>query len=99
MRVIGLDVHRSFAVAAILEDIVLSSSGRVELVRDAVVTFGRKLRVNDEVVIEVTGNRAMIVRLLQPFVHRVVISNPLQACAIAHAKTKTDKVDTAVLAK
>jgi len=99
MRVIGLDVHRSFAVAALLEHNVLSSGGRVELTRDAVVTFGRKLRPNDEVVIEATGNTAMIVRLLRPFVRRVVIANPLQVRAIAHAKIKTDKIDAAVLAK
>jgi transposase len=41
----------------------------------------------------------MIVRLLRPFVRRVVIANPLQVRAIAHAKIKTDKIDAAVLAK
>jgi transposase len=99
MRVMGLDVHRSFAVVAILEDSVLSSGGRVELARGAVVAFGRKLRPKDEVVIEATGNTAMIVRLLRPFVQRVVIANPLQVRAIAHAKVNTDKIDAAVLAK
>jgi hypothetical protein len=39
MRVIGLDVHRSFAVTALLEDEQLRSGGRVELTRDAVVVF------------------------------------------------------------
>src|SRR5580698_2239328 len=99
MRVIGLDVHRSFAVVAILEDTLLSNGGRVELTRDAVIAFGRQLRVDDEVVIEATGNTSMIVRLLRPFVRRVVIANPLQVRAIAHAKIKTDKIDAAVLAK
>ena len=72
MRVIGLDVHRSFAVVAMIEDNAVSNGGRVELTRDAVVAFGRKLRADDEVVIEATGNTAMIVRLLRPFVQRVV---------------------------
>jgi transposase len=99
MRVIGLDVHRSFAVVAYLEDGLPSGGGRVELTRDAVIAFGRQLRPHDEVVIEATGNTAMIVRLLRPFVRRVVIANPLQVRAIAHAKVKTDKVDAAVLAK
>ncbi len=57
MRVIGLDVYRSFAVAAVLEGNVLSSGGRVELTRDAVVAFGRKLRANDEIVIGEQGTR------------------------------------------
>ena len=99
MRVIGLDVHRSMAVVAILENGHLSSGGRVDLTRDAVIAFGRKLRSDDEVVIEATVNTATIVRLLRPFVRRVVIANPLQVRAIAHAKIKTDKIDATVLAK
>src|SRR6201996_8975756 len=99
MRVIGLDVHRSMAVVAVLEKERLTSGGRIDLTRDAVIAFGRKLRSDDEVVIETTVNTAATVRLLCPFVRRVVIANPLQVRAIAHAKIKTDKVDAAVLAK
>ena len=99
MRVIGLDVHRSFAVVAILEGGVIRSGGRVDLTRGAVIAFGQRLRADDEVVLEATGNTATIVRLLRPFVRRVVIANPLQVRAIAHAKVKTDKIDAAVLAK
>src|SRR5918995_2670031 len=99
MRVIGLDVHRSFAVAAFLEDGQLRSGGRVELTRDAVVAFGEQLRPDDEAVVEATGNTATIVRLLRPFVRRMVIANPLQVRAIAHAKVKTDKIDAGTLAK
>ena len=42
MRVVGLDVHRSFAVVAYLEDGLPSSGGRVDLTRDAVMTFGKR---------------------------------------------------------
>ena len=99
MRVIGLDVHRSMAVVAVLEKERLTSGGRIDLTRDAVIAFGRKLRSDDEVVVEATVNTAAIVHLLRPFVRRVVIANPLQVRAIAHAKIKTDKIDAAVLAK
>jgi len=99
MRVIGLDVHRSMAVVGALENRRLTSGGRIDLTRDAVIAFGRKLRPDDEVVIEATVNTAAIVHLLRPFVRRVVIANPLQVRAIAHAKIKTDKIDAAVLAK
>ena len=92
MRVVGLDVHRSMAVVAILENGHLSSGGRVELTRDAVIAFGRKLRSGDEVVIEATVNTATIVRLLRSFVRRVVIANPLQVRAIAHAKPNFDSL-------
>jgi transposase len=91
MRVIGLDVHRSFAVVAFLENGAIRSGGRIDLAREAVIAFGQQLRADDEVVLEATGNTATIVRLLRPFVRRVAIANPLQVRAIAHAKIKTDK--------
>lgn len=99
MRSIGMDVHRSFAQVAIHEDGITAKSFRIELEHDAVVAFGEGLRPDDEVVIEATGNTAAIVRLLTPFVGRVVIANPLQVKAIAHARVKTDKVDAAILAQ
>ena len=37
-------------------------------------------------------------RVLSRFVRRVVIANPLQVKAIAHAHVKTDKVDAGTLA-
>ena len=74
MRVIGLDVHRSMAVVAVLENRRLSSGGRIDLTRNAVIKFGRKLRSDDEVVIEAAVNTVTIVRLLRPFVGRVVIA-------------------------
>ena len=39
MRVIGLDVHRTMAVVAILDGTSLSSGGRIDLTRDAVIAF------------------------------------------------------------
>ena len=63
------------------------------------VAFGKALRRSDEVVLEATGNTGVIVRLLMPFVRRVVVANPLQVRSIAWAKVKTDKIDAALLAK
>jgi transposase len=94
-----MDVHRSFAQVAIHEDGITAKSFRLELEHDAVVAFGKDLRADDEVVLEATGNTAAIVRLLTPFVARVVIANPMQVKAIAHARVKTDKVDAAILAQ
>jgi transposase len=100
MRVIGLDVHRSFAVAAAVEDATVRQLGRIELTREKVLAFARQhLRSEDEVVLEATGNTFAIAKLLTPLVKRVVIANPLLVRAIAHAKVKTDKIDAAVLAK
>src|SRR6185436_15575912 len=44
------------------------------------------------------GNCMAVSRVLTPFVKRVVIANPLQVKAIAHAHVKTDKVDAGTLA-
>jgi len=88
MRVVALDVHRSFAQVAELEDGVLRQRGRVDLVRHKVLELARTLRPDDEVVLEATGNTMAIVRLLKPHVGRVVIANPLQVRVIAEAKAK-----------
>ena len=61
MRVIGLDVHRSFGQIAILEGKEIRDAGRVAMEREAVLTFGRSLNRSDEVVLEETGNTAIIV--------------------------------------
>jgi transposase len=60
--------------------------------------FGRSLSTTDEVVIEATGNAMAVVRVLSPYVARVIVANPLQVKAIAHAHVKTDKIDAGVLA-
>ncbi len=95
LPVIGLDVHRSFAQVAELENGVLRQCGRVDLVRDKVLAFARTLRADDEMVLEATGNTMAIVKLLKPHVGRVFIANPLQVRVIAEVKAKTDRIDAA----
>ena len=97
-RVIGIDIHRTFGEVVIWENGVLRREGRVEMTRTALEGFGRRLEKSDEVVIEATGNCMAVSRVLSPFVARVVIANPLQVKAIAHAHVKTDKVDAGILA-
>lgn len=99
MRVIGMDVHRSFAQIAILADGKVISEQRLDLVQEKVIAFGRTLKPDDEVVLEATGNTAAIERLLRPFVTRVVIANSRMVRAIAYARVKTDKIDAITLAR
>lgn len=99
MRSIGMDVHRSFAQIAVVEDGTVVENFRIDMEHDAVLAFGRRLCRTDEVVLEATGNTAAIVRLLSPFVGHVIIANPMQVKAIAHARVKTDKVDAKILAQ
>jgi len=97
-RVIGIDLHRTFGEVVIWENGVLRHAGRVDMTRAGLEGFGKSLRATDEVVIEATGNCMAVSRVLSPFVKRVVIANPLQVKAIAHAHVKTDKVDAGTLA-
>ena len=97
-RVIGIDIHRTFGEVVIWENGLTRHAGRVELTRTALEGFGKQLLETDEVVIEATGNCMAVSRVLSPHVKRVVIANPLQVKAIAHAHVKTDKVDAGTLA-
>src|SRR5262249_18341866 len=97
-RVIGMDIHRTFAEAVFWEDGRLRSAGRIDMTRSGLEGFGRSLRKDDEVVVEATGNAMGVVRALSPYVARVIVANPMQVKAIAHAQVKTDKIDAGVLA-
>ena len=99
MAIIGMDIHRSFAQAAFLQDGQVKREQRVDLVHDRLVRFGKSLSVEDEVVIEATGNSATVERILRPFVKRVVVANPRMVRAIAYARVKTDKIDAVILAR
>ena len=78
---------------------VIRDAGKVDLERSRLLHFAKSLKPDDEIVLEATGNTSAIVRLLSPFVARVVIANPNLVRAIAWAKVKTDKIDARVLAK
>jgi len=99
VQIVGMDIHRSFAQVAILEDGTIIRQLRVDLVHDRLVAFAKTLSLEDEVVIEVTGNSAAVERILRPHVKRVAVANPRLVRAIAYARVKTDKVDAGTLAK
>lgn len=100
-RFVGLDIHKR-----VVEVCVLDAEGQVVqrlrtgTSRAALETLGRTvLRPDDRVVLEATTNTWAIVRVLEPFVAALVVSNPLRTRAIAEAKVKTDTVDAEVLAQ
>jgi transposase len=57
------------------------------------------LRTTGHVVLEATGNAAIIVNVLRPHVAYVAIANPLRVRLIAEARVKTDRIDAAVPAQ
>ncbi len=97
-RCFGLDVHRDFAQVAIWQDGVVRQAGRFATTPEQVRAFADSLAPTDEVALEVTGNTWAIATLLASRAGRVVVSNPAKTRAIAEAKVKTDKVDSAILA-
>jgi transposase len=99
-RYVGIDLHKQLIVGHIVD-----SGGRTldtfryESVDGPTLALigRRRLTQEDEVVLEATTHCWAVVRALQPFVARVVVSNPMATKAIAKAKVKTDKVDASVL--
>lgn len=89
-RVIGMDIHRTFAEVVFWKAGKLRPAGRVSITRAGLEGFGRSLGKEDEVVIEATGDAMAVVRVLSPYVGRVIVANPLHVKAIAHAHVKTD---------
>ena len=96
-RIIGLDVHRTFAEVAVQEHGRVRHAGRILTTVPALQLFARGLTRRDHVVLEATCNTHAIARLLRAHAGRVVVSNPRQTRIIAEAKIKTDKIDAAVL--
>src|ERR1700712_2404078 len=99
MRVVGLDIHRVFAEAVMLDDGKVVRLGRIGMTRDHLGAFARTLTHDDHVVVEATGNASAVAEVMAPHVGRVVIANPRQVRMIAHAKIKTHTIDATVLAK
>src|SRR5260370_42462178 len=97
-RVIGMDIHRTFAEVVFWEDGKLRPAGRVSMTRSGLEGFGRSLGKEDEVGIEATGNAMAVVRVLSPYVARVIVANPLQVKAIGHSHGQTDERACVVVA-
>lgn len=71
MRVIGLNVSRTFGEIAYLKDDHLRAGGRVMLQHDALQKSAQGLQAYDEVVLEAAGNTTSIVTALKPHVAKV----------------------------
>jgi transposase len=67
-RVIGMDIHRTFAEVVFWEARRLRPAGRIDMTRSGLEGFGRGLSKEDEVVVEATDNAMGVVRVLSPYV-------------------------------
>ena len=94
-----MDIHRDFCEVAISEDGRIRSHPRIPTDVEHLQVFAQSLAPDDHVCLEVTGNALAIVRILEPFVERVVLANAKAVRAISSAKVKTDKIDARTLVK
>ncbi len=99
VRSIGMDVHRTFAQIAVVEDGLCRDEGRIGVRPEDLRAWAATLEPDDEIALEATTNSDAIAMLLRPLVAKVVVSNPRKTRAIAEAKVKTDKVDARILAQ
>ena len=99
-RYVGIDLHKHLIVGHVVDPAGKKlDTFRYESVDAMTLDYiGRmRLKPQDQVVLEATTHCWAVVRALQPFVARVVVSNPMATKAIAKAKVKTDKVDAGVV--
>ncbi len=59
-RVVGLDIHRVFAEAVMLDAGKIVPLGRIGMTREHLCAFARTLTHDDHVVVEATGNAAAV---------------------------------------
>jgi transposase len=96
----GLDVHKEFLqVCELTEDGRGRRDYRIEGTAEAVEAFAQGLSPDDSVVLEATFHTWALHAILSRYVGRVVVANPGEVKAIAHARIKTDKVDAHTLAQ
>jgi len=100
-RFVGCDVHKKQVTICILDaEGRVVTRLRVPCTREALVKLAQQqLQADDQLALEATTNTWEVVAILEPFVARLVVSNPLRTRAIAFAKVKTDKIDARVLAE
>lgn len=100
-RFVGCDVHKKQVTICILDaEGRVVTRLRVPCTREALLKLAQQqLQADDQLALEATTNTWEVVEILEPFVARLVVSNPLRTRAIAFAKIKTDKIDARVLAE
>lgn len=95
----AFDLHKDMIEAAVAGDQgTITVRERFPTTAAAIERFARQHLSPDHILaMEATFNTWAVVRIVQPFVKRVVVSNPLRTRAIAEAKIKTDRIDVTVL--
>jgi transposase len=100
-RYVGLDVHKD-----VVEYCIIDSEGKkldggnFICEKSVLVNFAKNvLSPRDQVALESTTSTWTVVDILEPFVEKIAVGNPLKTKHIAEACVKTDKIDAMALAQ
>ncbi len=95
-RYFGVDLHRNCLTACMRLENGRQYMKTLKL--EALPKFVSKLRVDDEIAVEVTGNTRLFYDAVSSYVKRVVVVNPSQFHVIRKSVKKTDAHDARALA-
>jgi transposase len=96
----GLAIHKRFIqVGAVDGEGHTRRECRLEATPEAIEGFAASLGANDQVVLEAMFHTWALWSRLVAHAGTVVVANPLQVKAIAHARIKPDKIDAHLLAQ
>jgi transposase len=98
-RYIGLDIHKKYGYAAFLSQEGEIKTHRFPMNGKGLDYLSQRLKPEDELVMEATGNCFHLYDLLKDNCSRVLVANPHQLRAIAQARVKTDKISSILMAK
>lgn len=99
MAYIGIDFHKNNTyVTRMDEKGNILESKNIKNEKDVLEEFVETIGREDEVVLEATGNWYYFYELVEDRALNVTLSHPAKTKAIASARIKTDKIDSAMLA-
>ena len=98
---IGMDIHKKFIQIVYIENASgpVKESFKIAATYDSITEYAKRLKPEDNVVLESTIQTVPVVDLLKKSGANVVISNPMRTKMIADSKIKSDKVDAEALAR
>lgn len=102
MKTLGLDVHKRFAQAAIIDGTTgeITEGLRFDCTPEAIRAFcSERIAREDQVALESTTSCWAVSAILRDYCDRVIVSNPMRTKLIAQSKKKCDRVDALTLAE
>lgn len=99
MLYIGLDVHKKYAFATIMnESGEILNQSKIPQEPSTLLKFIKSFAPPVSIALEATSNWAFIYDLIQPHVNEIKLAHPSKTRLIAESKIKTDKIDSTTLA-